>query len=114
MNVTAVVPCCENRISTTSLLPGDLIGSLSGKTIEVFNADAEGRLILADGLTWAIRKEGCTHLVDAATLTGRDLRHARLCGHGRYGERRRLVCRARAGCRPLPASAGVVCRLPGI
>ena len=70
VNVTAVVPCCENRISTTSLLPGDLIGSLSGKTIEVFNADAEGRLILADGLTWAIRKEGCTHLVDAATLTG--------------------------------------------
>ena len=70
VNVTAVVPCCENRISTTSLLPGDLIGSLSGKTIEVFNADAEGRLILADGLTWAIRKEGCTRLVDAATLTG--------------------------------------------
>lgn len=70
VNVTAVVPCCENRISTTSLLPGDLIGSLSGKTIEVFNADAEGRLILADGLTWAIRKEGCTRLVDVATLTG--------------------------------------------
>lgn len=70
VNVTAVIPMCENRISDSSLLPGDLIGSLSGKTIEVMNTDAEGRLILADALTWAARKESCTHLVDVATLTG--------------------------------------------
>lgn len=70
VNVTAVIPACENRISNLSLLPGDLITSFSGKTIEVLNTDAEGRLILCDALTWAIRKEQATRLVDAATLTG--------------------------------------------
>ncbi len=70
VNVTAVVPACENRISDSSMVPGDVITSFSGKTIEILNADAEGRLILADGLTWAAEREGCTHLVDAATLTG--------------------------------------------
>jgi leucyl aminopeptidase len=49
--------------------PGDIVTALSGKTIEVINTDAEGRLILADALTYA-RRLGCTHLVDAATLTG--------------------------------------------
>ena len=49
--------------------PGDIVTSLSGKTIEVINTDAEGRLILADAITYA-QKLGCTHLVDAATLTG--------------------------------------------
>ena len=70
VNVTAVVPICENRISNVSMLPGDVITSFSGKTIEILNADAEGRLILADGLAWAAEKEGCTHLADIATLTG--------------------------------------------
>ena len=70
VNVTAVVPICENRISNAGMLPGDIITSFSGKTIEILNADAEGRLILADGLAWAAEKEGCTHLVDIATLTG--------------------------------------------
>ena len=51
-------------------LPGDVITSFSGQTIEILNADAEGRLILADALAWAAEKEGCTHLVDIATLTG--------------------------------------------
>jgi leucyl aminopeptidase len=49
--------------------PGDIVTSMSGKTIEVLNTDAEGRLILADALTYA-QQQGCTHLVDAATLTG--------------------------------------------
>jgi leucyl aminopeptidase len=49
--------------------PGDIVKSLDGKTIEVLNTDAEGRLILVDALTYA-QKLGCTHLVDAATLTG--------------------------------------------
>ncbi len=70
VNVTAVVPICENRISDASMLPGDVITSFSGQTIEILNADAEGRLILADGLAWAAEKEGCTHLADIATLTG--------------------------------------------
>lgn len=70
VNVTAVVPICENRISNASMLPGDVITSFSGKTIEILNADAEGRLILADSLAWAAEREDCTHLVDIATLTG--------------------------------------------
>ena len=70
VNVTAVVPVCENRISDGSMTPGDVITSLSGQTIEILNSDAEGRLILADGLTWAAEHEGCTQLVDVATLTG--------------------------------------------
>ncbi len=49
--------------------PGDIVTAMSGKTIEVLNTDAEGRLILADALVYA-RQQGCTHLVDAATLTG--------------------------------------------
>jgi leucyl aminopeptidase len=49
--------------------PGDIVTAMNGKTIEVINTDAEGRLILADALTYA-RRQGCTHLVDAATLTG--------------------------------------------
>ena len=49
--------------------PGDIQTTLSGKTVEVINTDAEGRLILADAITYA-RQQGCTHLIDAATLTG--------------------------------------------
>lgn len=70
VNVTAVIPACENRISPTSSLPGDFITSFSGKTIEVLNTDAEGRLLLCDAVTWAIREEKATRLVDVATLTG--------------------------------------------
>ena len=70
VNVTAVIPTCENRISDGSMLPGDVITMFSGKTVEILNSDAEGRLILADALAWAQEREGCTHLVDIATLTG--------------------------------------------
>ncbi|MGM9663187.1 MAG: leucyl aminopeptidase family protein [Oscillospiraceae bacterium] len=70
VNVTAVVPACENRISDLSVLPGDVVTAFSGQTIEVLNTDAEGRLILCDALTWAIREEKATRLVDVATLTG--------------------------------------------
>lgn len=70
VNVTAVIPACENRISPTSSLPGDLVTSFSGQTIEVLNTDAEGRLLLCDAVTWAIREEKATRLVDVATLTG--------------------------------------------
>jgi leucyl aminopeptidase len=67
--VTAVIPAVENMTGSRAQRPGDIVTSLSGKTIEVLNTDAEGRLILADALTYA-RRLGCTHLVDAATLTG--------------------------------------------
>lgn len=69
LRVTAFVPTVENMVSGRAQRPGDIVTSLSGKTIEVLNTDAEGRLILADAITYAIR-QGCTHLVDAATLTG--------------------------------------------
>ncbi len=67
--VTAVIPAVENMTGSRAQRPGDIVTSMSGKTIEVLNTDAEGRLILADALTYAQRL-GCTHLVDAATLTG--------------------------------------------
>ena len=67
--VTAFVPCVENMPGGRAQRPGDIVAAMSGKTIEVINTDAEGRLILADALTYA-RSRGCTHLVDVATLTG--------------------------------------------
>ncbi len=67
--VTALVPAVENMVGSRAQRPGDIVTSLNGKTIEVLNTDAEGRLILVDALTYA-QKLGCTHLVDAATLTG--------------------------------------------
>ena len=69
-NAVAIIPACENRISRESFIPGDVIGSMSGRTIEIANTDAEGRLILADAVTYAIEKEGATRIVDIATLTG--------------------------------------------
>ena len=69
-NVTAVVAACENAIGSNAYRPGDIIGSMNGKTIEVTNTDAEGRLTLADALTYIIRKENVDEVIDAATLTG--------------------------------------------
>lgn len=70
VNVVAIVAACENMISGKAYLPGDVIGSMNGKTIEVLNTDAEGRLTLVDAITYAIRKENATKIVDVATLTG--------------------------------------------
>jgi leucyl aminopeptidase len=67
--VTAFIPFVENMPGSRAQRPGDIVTAMSGKTVEVINTDAEGRLILADALTYA-RRQGCTHLVDAATLTG--------------------------------------------
>jgi leucyl aminopeptidase len=69
LKVIAVVPATENMPGGRAQKPGDVQVAMSGKTIEVVNTDAEGRLILADGLAYA-KKLGCAHLVDAATLTG--------------------------------------------
>ena len=67
--VIGLVPASENLPSGRAVKPGDVVRSLSGKTIEVANTDAEGRLILADAITYAIQ-QGATTIVDAATLTG--------------------------------------------
>jgi leucyl aminopeptidase len=69
VKVVCVVPAVENMPSGRAQKPGDVQIAMSGKSIEVINTDAEGRLILADGLAYA-RRLGATHLVDAATLTG--------------------------------------------
>jgi leucyl aminopeptidase len=67
--VTALIPAVENMPGGRAQRPGDIVTTLSGKTVEILNTDAEGRLILADAITYA-KRLGCTHLVDAATLTG--------------------------------------------
>ena len=67
--VTACAPCVENMPGAKAQRPGDIVKTFQGKTVEVLNTDAEGRLILADALAWMAR-QGATHIVDAATLTG--------------------------------------------
>ncbi|HWX94419.1 MAG TPA: leucyl aminopeptidase [Terriglobales bacterium] len=69
VKVTMIVCATENMPSGKAQKPGDVQIAMSGKSIEIINTDAEGRLVLADGLFYA-RQLGCTHLVDAATLTG--------------------------------------------
>lgn len=69
LNVIAIVPACENMPGGRATRPGDVVKSLSGKTIEILNTDAEGRLILADALTYAKRFKP-RYLLDVATLTG--------------------------------------------
>ncbi|MBZ5722099.1 MAG: leucyl aminopeptidase [Acidobacteriia bacterium] len=67
--ITAIICATENMPSGKAQKPGDVQIAMSGKSIEIINTDAEGRLVLADGLFYA-RQLGCTHLIDAATLTG--------------------------------------------
>jgi len=70
VNVVAVMPMAENRISRESFKPDDVIYSMSGKSIEVLNTDAEGRVIMCDAMTYAIQKENAKRVIDIATLTG--------------------------------------------
>ncbi len=70
LDLVAAIPATENMPSGTAIKPGDVITQLNGKTVEVNNTDAEGRLILADALTYAVRELGAERLVDLATLTG--------------------------------------------
>lgn len=69
VRVLSVVCSAENMPSAKSYKPGDVAFAMSGKTVEIINTDAEGRLVLADGLHYA-KQLGATHLIDAATLTG--------------------------------------------
>jgi leucyl aminopeptidase len=69
VNLIAVIPSTENMPSGTAIKPGDIITQYNGKTVEVNNTDAEGRLILADALSYAI-EQGADRIVDIATLTG--------------------------------------------
>jgi len=70
INVTALVPSTENSIGPNSYKPGDVFTGMSGKTVEIVNTDAEGRLILADALSYAVEKIKPKRIVNLATLTG--------------------------------------------
>jgi leucyl aminopeptidase len=69
INVLGLVPATENMPDGASYHPGDILRLMNGKTIEIVNTDAEGRLALADALSYAV-KEGCSPIIDIATLTG--------------------------------------------
>ena len=70
INVIAVIAACENLISGDAYKPGEIIGSMAGKTIEINNTDAEGRLTLIDAVHYIISKENVNEVIDLATLTG--------------------------------------------
>ncbi len=70
VNLTVVIAACENMISGNAYRPGDVIGSMAGKTIEITNTDAEGRLTLADAVHFIIDQEKVNSIIDIATLTG--------------------------------------------
>ena len=70
LNVVGIVPSVENMPSATSYRPGDIINMYNGKTVEVLNTDAEGRLILADALAYGIKIYNPKAIIDLATLTG--------------------------------------------
>lgn len=69
-NVVAVIAACENSIGGNAYRPGDIIGTMAGKTIEILNTDAEGRLTLVDAIHYIITKEKVSNVIDIATLTG--------------------------------------------
>lgn len=70
VNVTAVIPATENSIDSLSFKPGDIYQAFSGMTVEIANTDAEGRLVLADALSYAVKHLNPTRMIDLATLTG--------------------------------------------
>lgn len=74
VNIVAILPITDNAISENALLPSDVITAYNGKTIEVLDTDAEGRLILADGLSYLAKNYKTDFLIDLATLTGSSVR----------------------------------------
>ncbi|MBK8501618.1 MAG: leucyl aminopeptidase family protein [Saprospiraceae bacterium] len=70
VNVVAITPITDNCVDASSIKPGDVIDSYSGKTIEIIDTDAEGRLILADALAYMAKNYEVDHIIDLATLTG--------------------------------------------
>ncbi|MFM9825935.1 leucyl aminopeptidase family protein [Flavobacterium sp.] len=70
IKVSAIVPCAENSVDAKSFLPSDVIQSYSGHSIEIIDTDAEGRLVLADGLSYLIKNFNPEYIIDIATLTG--------------------------------------------
>ncbi len=69
-NISALMVITDNKLSLNSTTPDSVVKSMSGKTVEISDTDAEGRLVLADGLTYAVKEMKATKLIDVATLTG--------------------------------------------
>jgi len=90
INVTVIIPATENLPSGTALKPGDVLRAMNGKTIEVISTDAEGRLILADALSYAV-KQGLSPLIDLATLTGACRVALGLLYSGVFGNDQKLI-----------------------
>jgi leucyl aminopeptidase len=108
IKVVGIVPACENMPGGRAIKPGDVLTGASGKTVEVINTDAEGRLILGDGL-WYAQRLGATHLVDVATLTGACVVALGKTASGLFGQPdgwveavRRAAHRAGDRCWPMP------------
>jgi leucyl aminopeptidase len=108
INVIGVVPMTENMPGGRAMKPGDILTGAGGKTVEVLNTDAEGRLVLGDGL-WYAQHLGATHLVDVATLTGACVVALGRAASGLFGQPerwvdlvRRTANRAGDRCWPLP------------
>ncbi len=100
VKVIAIVCASENMPSGKAYKPGDIEIAMSGKSIEVMNTDAEGRMVLADGLTYA-KSLGATHLIDAATLTGACVVALGMVNAGVFLERRRGVLALHPGAQHL-------------
>src|ERR1700724_2764281 len=90
VNVIGIVPTTENMPSGKAIKPGDVVTGSGGKTIEIINPDAEGRLILSDGITSPVN-EGATHIVDIATLTGSIARTLGPLAIGAFGKNPALM-----------------------
>jgi leucyl aminopeptidase len=90
VNVIACVPATENMPSGRAFKPGDILRTFSGKTVEVVNTDAEGRLILADAIAYA-KEQGASPILDAATLTGAAIIALGPFCTGAFGNDERLV-----------------------
>jgi leucyl aminopeptidase len=95
--VIGLIPAVENLPSGKAAKPGDVVKTLLGKTVEIINTDAEGRLILADALAYA-RSIGATHLIDIATLTGACIIALGMVNAGMMGTDQKLIDRLRRNC----------------
>ncbi|MCC6726532.1 MAG: leucyl aminopeptidase [Saprospiraceae bacterium] len=98
LHVVGLIPATENSVDAISTKPGDVIGSYLGKTIEVIDTDAEGRLILADGLAYAVKHYKPDVLVDLATLTGSCIRTLGTYAGGLFSNNDELVGKLYASC----------------
>lgn len=101
IRMVGAIPVAENMIDGLAIKPGDVIGSYAGKTIEVLDTDAEGRLILADGLAYLLKHEKPDVLIDLATLTGSIIRTLGYAAAGLFTQNQDLsdaLARAGEGC----------------